>query len=157
MTDADDKQKAKEDWLRQELRANRTLAISQIQWGVTVLAGVELNLFYIRQDVTKHLVELGVLKPGELPPLLRWSMGTFLLLILASIFTTYLNRTIRHHVECRKQLLAMNPSYSGITEAIPTGGSINKLHYFLFFIFPALDFTVWAMFYAGRFKLSLPW
>ena len=153
-----DKQKAKEDWLRQELRAHRTLAVSQIQWGVTVLAAVELNLYYIRHDVTKHLVELGALKPGQLPPLLRWAMGTLLLFILASIFTIYLNRTIRHHVACRKQLLAMKPSYSGIEEAISTGGLINKLHYFLFFIFPLLDLLVWAMFYTGpRFNISLPW
>lgn len=85
-------------------------------------------------------------------------MGTLLLLILACIFTIYLNRTIRHHVACRKQLLAMNPSYSGITEGISPGGPINKLHYFLFFIFPILDLLVWAMFYTGpRFNISLPW
>lgn len=61
MDDEADRQKAKEDWLRQELRAHRTLGISQIQWGVTVLAAVGLNLYYIRRDVTKHLVDLGAL------------------------------------------------------------------------------------------------
>jgi hypothetical protein len=150
--------KMKEDWLRQELRANRTLMINQVQWGVTVLAAVELNLYYIRRDVTKHLVDLTKLKPDELLPLPRWAIGTLLLFVLAVIFTVYLNRSVRHHVEYRKQLCAMDPSYSGITEGIRVGGFIGRLHHFLFLIFPAFDLFVWAMFYVGpQLHLTIPW
>ena len=50
----DDALKTKEDWLRQELRASRTLLTSILQWGVAVLSVVELKLYDIRREVTKH-------------------------------------------------------------------------------------------------------
>src|SRR4051812_23862030 len=96
--------KTKEDWLRQELRASRTLFASQLQWGVTVLAAVELNLYYVRRDVARYLIELGALKPNELLPITRWLIGTTFLLMLAGIFARYTKRTIRHHVDYRQQL-----------------------------------------------------
>src|ERR1051326_5880145 len=153
-----DQQKTTEEWLRKELRAGRKLAVNQVQWGVTVLAAVELNLYYVRRDVSKHLVDLHKLQPDQLLPIQRWILGTILLAILATIFTAYLGRTAKHHVAYRKQLLEMNPRYSGINEQVPTGGWLNRLHPLLFFVFPIFDLGVWALFYAGpQIKFTLPW
>src|ERR1041385_4857192 len=108
----DEKTKCKEDWLRQELRANRTLMTGLLQWGVAVLAAVQLNLYYIRRDVTRHLVERGRLKADELLPFTRWLTGTIFLMMLAYIFTSYMRTTIERHANYRKQLLIVSPTYS---------------------------------------------
>jgi hypothetical protein len=150
--------KTKEEWLREDLRASRTLMLHLVQWGSTVLAAVELNLYYVRQDVRKHLIEQHVMEPSELLPIQRWLIGTLLLAILAYVFSFYMHRLHRTHVAYRKQLIEMNPSYSGIQEEIPTGGRIGRVHYPLFFAFPFFDMFVWLFFYAGpRLHISLPW
>ncbi|MCF7966675.1 MAG: hypothetical protein K9L79_14225 [Methylobacter tundripaludum] len=152
--------KTKEDWLRQEIRASRTLATSLLQWGITVLAAVELNLYYVRRDVMKHLLDAGKLKVDELLPFPRWLIGTLLLSLLAYIFSQYMKRTVLHHVAYRTQLVSMAPSYSGIEETVSTGGSINKIHYYLYFAFPLFDIGVWLLFYAGErlnIQISIPW
>jgi hypothetical protein len=150
--------KAKEEWLREDLRASRTQMLYLVQWGSTALAAVELNLYYIRQDVRKHLVEQHVMKPDQLLPIQRWILGTVFLSILAYVFSFYLHRLHRTHVGYRRQLIAMNPSYSGIHEDIPTGGRIGRVHYLLFFVFPLFDVFVWLLFYAGpRLHITIPW
>lgn len=150
-----------EDWLRQELRATRTVTINLIQWGVTALAAVELNLYYIRRDATQRLLDSHFLKPGELLPLTRWCLGTILLSILAQIFSVYTSRIARHHLSYRNQLVNMNPSYSGIDEgAVKTGGPIHQVHVYLFWIFPLFDLTAWFLFYAGErlhISIFIPW
>lgn len=149
--------RAKEEWLREELRANRSQMISLIQWGVTILAAIELNLYYIRRDVIRHLVDQKALQPNELLSPLRWSIGTLLLVIVAYAFSHYLGRTARRHVSYRDQLISME-SYSGIKEEIPTGGRIRKVHYLLFYAFPLFDVFVWCMFYVGeKLKIPVPW
>jgi hypothetical protein len=156
--DTNEQAKVKEEWLREELRAVRTRMLGLLQWGVTVLAAAELNLYYIRRDATKHLVEQRVLQPNELLPFLRWFTGTLLLIILACVFSTYMRRQVHRLIAYRKQLLGMNPSYSGIVEDLPTGGTISRLHYLLFFIFPCFDLFVWLMFFAGKkFQINIPW
>lgn len=152
--------KTREDWLRQELRASRTLFASQLQWGVTVLAAVELNLYYVRRDVARYLIELGALKPNELLPITRWLIGTAFLIMLAGIFARYTKRTTMHHRDYRRQLLDMKPSYSGIEEPIPLGGFNHRVAYYLFFVFPAFDIFTWAFFYAGEklnLHITIPW
>jgi hypothetical protein len=151
--------KAKEKWLRQELRVNRTQMFGLLQWGVTVLAAAELNLYYIRRDVTKHLVELNALKPDELLPFARWAVGgTGLLIILATVFSMYMKRAVDRHVLYRQQLMDMSPNYSGINEipksgkGLRAGGSLlSSLHYLLFFIFPLFDVFLWIVFTARKY------
>jgi len=155
---SDEQVKTKEEWLRNEVRATRTQIFVLLQWGVAVLAAAELNLYYIRRDITKHLVEQNVIQPNQLLPFPRWFVGTLLLILLAAIFSFYMRRLVIHHVSYRKQLTDMETSYSGIVESIPTGGVINKLHYFLFFIFPGFDLFVWLMFFAGnKFQILIAW
>ena len=152
--------KTKEDWLRQELRSSRTLMTSLMQWGVAVLAAVESNLYYVRMSVMRHLFDADRLKVDELLPFPRWLIGTLFLSLLAYIFSQYTKRTVLHHLAYRKQLLSMTPSYSGIEEPIPTGGHINRIHYYLYFAFPLFDILVWCLFYAGEkfsIQISIPW
>jgi hypothetical protein len=157
-----DQLKMREQWLREELRAARTLLVSQMQWGMTVLAAVGLNLYYIRKDAKLHLVEQKLLKANELLPFFRWFIGTVFLLILASVFASAMRRVALHHRAYRTQLREMNPSYSGIVERIPVADNrfLNNTPYVLFFTIPCLDLVVWALFYAGE-KLQLsfliPW
>jgi hypothetical protein len=144
--------KTKEDWLRQELRANRTLMTGLLQWGVGIIAAVQLNLYYLRMAVVKHLVELKQLQPDELLPLPRWAMGTLFLVLLAYIFSSYMRRLVDRHVIYRTQLQSMSPSYSGIEEKLPIG-NLSRIHYLLFYAFPVLDLVSWALFYAQWIKI----
>lgn len=147
--------KFKEELLREELRVNRTQMLTLLQWGVTVLSAVELNLYYIRRDATKHLVDNHAIIEKDLIPFPRWFIGTLLLCILALVFSYYMRRQHQRHVSYRKQLIEMK-SYSGIIEDIPTGGTIGRMHYLLFFIFPAFDVFVWGFFYVGeRLQLTI--
>jgi hypothetical protein len=151
-----DQLKTKEQWLREELRATRTLIHNQMQWGVTVLTAAALNLYYIRKDAKAHLVEQKLLLPNELLPFFRWIIGTVFLLVVASVFASTMRRVALHLQAYRKQLRAMEPSYSGIVETIPVGNNrfLNNTPYVLFFAIPALDLTIWTLFYAGE-KLQI--
>jgi hypothetical protein len=149
--------KTKEEWLRSEVRATRSQIFVLLQWGVAVLAATELNLYYIRRDITKHLVEQNVIQPNELLPFFRWFVGTLLLTLLAGVFLIYMRRLVIHHVAYRKQLIDLEPSYSEIVE-VATGGAVNRLHYLLFSIFPIFDLFVWFMFFAGnKLQILIPW
>jgi hypothetical protein len=144
----------KERWLRKELRATRKLIMTQLQWAVTVLAATELNLYYIRRDIRQHLVDEKIISPIQLVPFFRWFLGTLFLIVLAYIFSRYSSRLVKRHEMYRKQLHAMNPSYSGIDESIPVGGKLAKIFYYLFYAFPLFDLIIWILFYAGT-KLSI--
>jgi len=151
--------KTTEDWLRQELRADRTLMTGLMQWGVGIMAAIQLNLYYIRRDAAKHLVDLKKLQPDQLLPFGRWVCGTLLLVLLAYIFSSYMKRIIVRHVGHRKQLENGASSYSGIEEVAPIGG-LKNMHNLLFWAFPAYDLIVYIYFYAGEklsFSFTLPW
>jgi len=150
-----DQAKIREKWLREELRANRTLLLGLLQWGVTVLAAVETSLYYVRRDATKHLIDLGQLKPEQPLPLLRWGLGTVFLTILAYIFFRLTDYVVQRHGFYRDQLITMSPSYSGIQEQ-SRGGRINTIHHYIFFLFPAFDVVLWVYFYVGEVIIHVP-
>jgi len=157
-----DQLKTKEQWLREELRSTRTIILNQMQWGITILAAVSLNLYYIRRDAKLNLVQHKVLLESDQLPFLRWMLGSIFLLIIASIFASATRRITLHHQAYRKQLYDMSPSYSGITETLPvaTNRFLNKTPSLLFFAIPALDMFVWTLFYTGeKFQISflIPW
>ena len=144
---SDDRLRAREDWLRQELRACRTLMTTLLQWGTTVMVAVELNLYYIRRGVIQHLLDTGTMHKGDVLPFLRWGLGTGLLCILALVFSSYIGRIAKHHRAYRAQLQE-EPSYSGIDEkSIPIGGRISWLHHHLFWAFPIFDGCAWLLFF----------
>jgi hypothetical protein len=97
--------KAKEEWLRLEINSNRTLMMSLLQWGTTLLAGVESSLYFLRKDVAEHLVAIKSLKPGDLLSWPRWTTGTVFLILIASIFSSLDYRVQRRHVAYRRQLI----------------------------------------------------
>lgn len=152
-----DAEKTKEESLRQEVRASRALMVSLMQWGVTLMVAVEVFLYYVRQDVTAHLRELGRLQPDELLPLARYAIGTVLLLIIAYIFARYTQRIATHHNHYRSQLVSMTPTYTSIAESIPpTRGT----QHYLFYAIPAFDLLIWFFYYLGGSAggaLAMPW
>lgn len=154
--DPEEKLRWTEQWLREEIRANGIQMLGILQWGVTVLAGIETSLYYLRRDVTNHLVALKQIQGDQLLPFPRWVVGTIFLTIIASIFAWLLRYVVKRHVSYRKKLLEISPMFSGIAEG-PTGTKINHLPYFLFYIFPAFDLVLWAYFYVGEIWIKVPW
>jgi hypothetical protein len=150
----------KEQWLREELRASRTQLLGQMQWGITVLAAVGINLYYIRKDVHAHLVQQAVITPQEILPFTRWFLGTFFLLVLAWVFTALAKRLSSHHGVYRQQLIDMDGGYSGIRERVPRASFLYRAPFIMFFSIPAIDLLTWALFYAGerlRINILIPW
>jgi hypothetical protein len=150
-----EKLKLKEQWLRQEIRANRTLMLGLFQWGLTVLVGMETCMYYIRRDVATNLALHGSLPAnGTIPPV-RWFVGSVVLAIVAFLFCSMNRYLIQRQVAYRTQLIAMVPSFSGIKER-PTGGKINRYHYLLFFAIPVLDVLLWFYFRLTA-SITIPW
>ena len=138
--------KFKEETLREEIRASRTLMQGTMQWGVTTLAAIETALYYVRRDVANNLSLHHLLPPNGTVPPVRWFVGTGFLLLIATVFCVITKYMTGRHVGYRRQLLEMGESYSGIEER-PTGGRINCLPQLLFLAFPAFDCLVWLYFH----------
>lgn len=149
-------ERTKEDLLRQELRGSQALLVSLIERGVMILAAVEVILYYIRQDVTAHLRELGRLNADELLPLSQWIIGTILLLIIAVIFARSTQRVAQHYSLYRLQLASMTPTFTGIAEdlaeAVPgqKPRQTRSAQHYAFYAFPLFDLAVWVVFYAAE-------
>jgi hypothetical protein len=135
--------KFKEDWLRQEIRASRALLVRLMEWGVVLLVAAEINLYWIRQDITLHLRDVGRLREDAILPLFQWSIGTLFLLVIAYVFARYTDRIAKHHAVYRAQLVSMTPTYSGIAESIGVDRSLHRLRY-LYYAFPLFDLAVWG-------------
>src|SRR3989442_7037309 len=153
--DPDEKLRWTEGWLREEIRANRVQMLGIMQWGVTVLAGVETSLYYLRRDVTKHLVAVHQLKEDQLLPSGRWFVGTVFLTIIAITFCIILSYAIRRHVSYRRKLIEVAARFSKIEEE-PTGRKMNYVTYFLFLVFPMFDAVLWFYFYVGEVWIKIP-
>jgi len=150
-----ERSKLREEWLREEIRAVRTLAFTLIQWGVTVLTAVETSLYYLRRDVTEHLVASHRILPGELIPWPRWLLGTLFLLFLAYIFSNLLNYLNKKLVSYREQLIA-GPSYSGIVEVQPAKTKWSLAPHLLFYAFPLIDLALYFGFSVAK-SFNIPW
>jgi hypothetical protein len=152
----EEKLKCKEQWLRDELRAARTLLVSQMQWGITVLAAVEINLYYIRRDAKAYLIEQNIINTNESFPLVRWLVGTSFLLVLAFVFSRVMKRASDHHRAYRTQLVNLNGGYSGIEETIKVGDRVlNMSPSIMFFSMPAFDFILWFIFLAIKAQVAI--
>jgi hypothetical protein len=148
--------KEKENTLRKEIRANRTMLLSLFRWGVTVLAGLESSLYFIRRDAANHLAQIGALSSTGTVPLGRWLAGTAFMTLNAFIFCALTKYTIKRHIGYRSQLIEMNPSFTGIKENGLAGGNMNNMHYFLFYAFPVFDFVLWFYFRVAG-SISIHW
>lgn len=145
----------KEQWLREEIRANRTLMLALFQWGLAVLVGMGTILYYVRRDVANNLALHHSLPPDGTVPPVRWFVGTAIMLMVSLIFCSMSKYLIKRQVTYRTQLIEMKPSFSGIIEG-PTGGRINRYHYWLFLAFPFLDAVLWFYFRLAC-SFTIPW
>jgi hypothetical protein len=151
----DERNRTKEKWLREEIRATRSSFTGLLQWGVTILAALETNLYYVRRDVAKHLQEAQLVSPDQMFPFFKWVVGTFFIFSIAVIFSILIYYVIRRHIGYRSQLLAMD-SYSGIVEP-KTGGKINFIPFGLLFFFPVFDLVLWTYSKVGSVMINIPW
>jgi hypothetical protein len=124
----------RERMLREEIRSLQMISIRVMQWGVTGLVSVETALFFIRRDIA---MSYGDGKAGVLQiPVQRYLIGTFFLVILASVFfriSLYISTRMAHY---RNQLGVK--SESGIVEMPPRNG-VRRWVFCLYFVFPLLD------------------
>src|ERR1041384_3775063 len=114
-----DQLRVKEEWLREEIRAGRTIMLTMLRWGITLQTAFEAALYFIRHDVMVRQS----LPPNQPFPFLRWIVGTGVQFFLAFVFWKFTSYTMKTHVNYRKQLVAMNPSFSGIEER-PSGNRL---------------------------------
>jgi len=140
-----ERRKTKEEWLRKEIRDNRSTMTELLKWGVAVLTGVETMLYFVRRDVANHLASIGTLPAYGTVPAGRWFIGTAFLTMIALFFCQMTNYVMKRHIKHREQLLNMKPTYSGIIEEVG-GGRIRQLHYYLLLAFPAFDLILWCYF-----------
>ena len=158
-----DKLKAREQWLREEIRSTRGLMQRQAQWGITVLAAIALNLYYIRKDAHAYLVAQKQIAENELLPFSRWVIGTIFLCVLATLFLSIQRRFIKHHQAYRRELCDMRGGYSGIREPLEAGGVkwTTVVPFALMFTLPLLDLVLWFVFYVGEavlnVRIAIPW
>jgi len=145
----------KEKWLRKEIRAVRALSFGLIKWGVTVLVAVESSLYYLRRDISEHLVKAGRIQAGELIPFVRWFLGTAFLLFLAFIFSSLVKYLTVKIVSYREQLISM-PECSGIKEVQPAKSKWNVTPYLLFYAFPCIDLLLYFGFSLAK-SFNIPW
>jgi hypothetical protein len=139
-------EKTKEDFLREELRATRKLLVNLMERGVALMVAVELILYYIRQDMTAHLRELGRLGPDEVMPLGLYAVGTLLLLVIAFNFSRYTSRIAHHYTVYRLQLISLTPTFSGIAESIEAHRPVQQ---YVYLALPMFDVAVWLAYYAA--------
>ena len=131
--------KLKEQWLREEIRAGRVVMLTMLRWGITLQTAVEAALYFIRRDVM-----LRQAIPADQPfPFFRWIVGTGIQLFLAFVFWKFTSYTMKTHVNYRAQLVAMQPSYSGIEERPSGNRLLPKMVLWLFLSFPLAAVLLW--------------
>jgi hypothetical protein len=126
----------KEVLLRQELHFLGNLSFRLTQWGVTLLVSLWTVLYFVRKEVTATLIQRHELSAGQPLPWNHYGRGTFVLLVVALIFTE-LNRLMGlRWIAYNDQL---KDCQSGIKEPSLTGRT-RLLFRTLFLIFPLMDF-----------------
>ena len=148
--------KYREQWLRTEIQTVRALTFTLIQWGVTVLVAVQTSLYYLRRDIATHLIDGGTLHKGDIIPWPRWFAGTLFLVFLAVVFSGLVRYLTEKLISYRKQLIAMNPSYSGIIEVQPPTTGWTSVTYMLFYVFPLID-QIFYLAFSYTTSIQIPW
>jgi hypothetical protein len=133
---ANDPRYLKERILREEIRALHIAGMRILQWGVTVLVSVQTALFFVRRDITGEYASRGLLHAGEPLPFHRYIIGSFFLLVLATIFSRMTYRTSLRLYNYKRQLLECLPS--GIEE-LGRFPELRILGAAVYFVFPLLD------------------
>jgi hypothetical protein len=135
--------------LQEELRDLRNIAMRLLQWGVTVLTGLQTAIFFLRKDTYERMLAGGQLKSSEYLPLNRYLVGTVFLLVVA-MFVTQLTSMVRDRYKFFYNQLG-SKTYTGVA-AHPLSKSGRWVLAAIFFSFPVLD--VILRFYI-RFEIGL--
>jgi hypothetical protein len=132
-----------EEIVRDELKSLRDLSLRLAQWGVTVLAALQMVLYYVRNDVYARLLEAKAIQPGDLLPAGYYFTGTIFLVIVATIFTLFLY-LLTNSYRYYRGLLGNEVS---TTVAVPASRLSKVTRYLillLFYVFPLIDILIRA-------------
>jgi hypothetical protein len=131
--------KSKEELLREEVRAAQDLLFRINQWAITVILSLQTAIYFVRRDILAEYITRGITKPGEPLPWNRYLVGTFGLLIVASIFSFMTFIVSRRYRDYREQLA--EGSESGIRDW-PVNRYARWTVVGLYYIFPLLDLLI---------------
>ncbi len=130
----------KEMFLRQEIRHLQESAMSLLRWGLTVMLGVQTVIYYIRRDLVAQYVSQGRIAAGGLLPIQRYLVGTFVLVVIACLFSRMAYAASIRLGNYRSQLVAAD-LVSGIRE-LPRFPEFRYMMIGIFFVVPVLDILV---------------
>lgn len=132
------KGKSKEEMLREEVRFYADTQQKYMQWGMTVMVGLQTAVFFVRRDLQLTYIDAGIIKKGEELPYYRYGVGTVFFFLCAYVFWKLTNRVNVQYRFYKDQLAENNES--GIKDN-PTSGVSNWMRY-LYFAFPVYDLAV---------------
>src|ERR1035437_9212384 len=102
--------KPKEELLREEVRFWMDSMQKMMQWGVTLLIGLQTALFFLRRELSDRYIAAGELKVGQQLPYGRYLIGTGFLTLAAAIVWAVNRRSVQQYRNYKSQLLTNNES-----------------------------------------------
>jgi hypothetical protein len=137
--------KIREQWLRDEVRNHRTTLFSLIQWAVTLLAGIESALYFIRRDIANAMIGKQVV-PAEVLSFAHWIYGTILITVVALAFSLLYLNLVRRYWSYREQLSAAAALFSKMKDSA-LRKNLTWVILLFFWAFPIIDVAVWLTFH----------
>jgi len=129
----------REEILWEELRNVRDLMFRILQWGVTVLASLQMAILFLRKEIKESMVGSGSLKAYDSLPIERYFIGTVFLLVVSLICCYLVARAANRYRSIKEQLMETN--VYGIKHGEVRKGTRFAV-YFVFLAFPLLDIAV---------------
>ncbi len=131
--------KSKEEIIREEMRDIGNFMLKLCQWAVTTLIALQTAIFFLRSAALDRMLLNGQVPKGAPLPWNVYLMGTFILSVVASLFSgmiILMGNNYRHY-----HALLIKNNESGL-EVPPI---TNKGRFYvlgIFFIFPAMDILI---------------
>lgn len=130
--------------LWEQIRSLTQLQLRICQWGVTTLVALQAALTFLRRE----LVEMLKLTPGQPLPASRHLIGTFVIFIVAAVFSwmsVFVSERARYYIKAMDQLPKEYPNDNvKVYPVVPRSGrAIGWLARSIFFFFPVFDLGVW--------------
>jgi hypothetical protein len=147
--------KTKEEIIREEIRSLRELMFKLVEWGVSILVGLQAALFFVRKEIVKSLLERELspgmsskqaveslvqshkLAEGGRLPWDRYLFGTVLLFAVACIFTALTLYLSSHYRFYRRELT--NNLESGVKPPPELRRTPRRLLVLMYMFFPVFD------------------
>ena len=129
----------KQKILWEEARSIREVILKMLQWGATFLASLQTVIFFFRKDMYEKMVHAGQLMGEQYIPWDRYLIGTFFLIVVASIFSYLVVLAGNRYRKIRQQLVEADVygiDYGDVRK------SARPIVLLVFYIFPIIDILV---------------